>query len=170
MAVASEVPEGRKFNEARLKDLASKDILTTRPLYAEAIQFVPSHTLYGFMEITSLECPGSDSGIQRRMSLLPFDQVIPDPAKVDRFFEKKLEEELGGILNWSIGRMYVVAKARQHGASARNGYRSPRTAYLTDMDVILQFIEDANSPYVLAKRSTSWCLVLGLQRLGGGAG
>ena len=138
MAVASEVPEGKKFNEARLKDLASKDILTTRPLYAEAIQFLPSHTLWVYGNHLA-RVSGSDSGIQRRMCLLPFDQVIPE-EKVDRFFEKKLEAELPGILNWALGgciswQKTGVVKKPKRVQVATDGY-------LSRMDLMKQFFEE----------------------------
>ena len=138
MAVASEVPEGKKFNEARLKDLASKDILTTRPLYAEAIQFLPSHTLWVYGNHLA-RVSGSDSGIQRRMCLLPFDQVIPE-EKVDRFFEKKLEAELPGILNWALDgciswQKTGVVKKPKRVQVATDGY-------LSRMDLMKQFFEE----------------------------
>ena len=139
MAVASEVPEGRKFNEARLKDLASKDILSTRPLYAEAIQFLPSHTLWIYGNHLA-RVSGSDSGIQRRMCLLPFDQVIPE-EKVDRFFEKKLEAELPGILNWSLDGCRAWQKP--HSMSKRPKRVQVATdGYLTRMDLMKQFFEE----------------------------
>lgn len=136
MAVASEVPEGRKFNEARLKDLASKDPLTTRPLYAEAIQFEPSHTLWIYGNHLA-RVSGSDTGIERRMHLLPFDQRIP-AGQVDKFFDKKLEAELPGFLNWGL----EGCIAWQH-----EGLKKPRrvqkatTGYLTEMDLIIQFAD-----------------------------
>ena len=65
MAVASEVPEGRRFNEAMLKDLSSNDILTTRPLFKEAFQFQPTHTLWLYGNHLP-RISGGDSGVWRR--------------------------------------------------------------------------------------------------------
>lgn len=139
MAVASEVPEGRKFNEARLKDLASKDILSTRPLYAEAIQFLPSHTLWIYGNHLA-RVSGSDSGIQRRMCLLPFDQVIPE-EKVDRFFEKKLEAELPGILNWSLDGCRAWQKPHSMGKKPKR-VQVATDGYLSRMNLMKQFFEE----------------------------
>ncbi len=136
MAVASEVPEGRKFNEAQLKDLASRDPLATRPLYAEQIQFEPSHTLWIYGNHLA-RLSGSDTGIERRMHLLPFDQVIP-AAKVDLFFDKKLEAELPGILNWGLDG--CIAWQRE-GLRKPKRVRRATTGYLTEMDLIKQFID-----------------------------
>lgn len=136
MAVASEVPEGRKFNEARLKDLASRDPLATRPLYAEQIQFEPSHTLWIYGNHLA-RVSGSDTGIERRMHLLPFDHRIP-AEKVDRFFDKKLEAELPGILNWGLDG--CIAWQRE-GLRKPKRVRRATTGYLTEMDLIKQFID-----------------------------
>lgn len=136
MAVASEVPEGRKFNEAQLKDLASRDPLATRPPYAEQIQFEPSHTLWIYGNHLA-RVSGSDTGIERRMHLLPFDQVIP-AAKIDRFFDKKLEAELPGILNWALEG--CVAWQREDLKKPRRVQKAT-TGYLTEMDLIKQFID-----------------------------
>ena len=135
MAVASEVPEGRKFNEARLKDLASKDPLTTRPLYAEAIQFEPSHTLWIYGNHLA-RVSGADTGIERRMHLLPFDQRIP-AGRVDRFFDKKLEAELPGILNWALEGCNAW---QRHGLKKPKRVKKATSGYLSEMDLFRQFI------------------------------
>jgi len=135
MAVASEVPEGRKFNEARLKDLASKDPLTTRPLYAEAIQFEPSHTLWIYGNHLA-RVSGADTGIERRMHLLPFDQRIPE-EQVDRFFDKKLEAELPGILNWALEGCIAW---QRHGLRKPKPVKKATSGYLSEMDLFTQFI------------------------------
>ena len=76
LAVASEIPEGRKFNESALKDLGSNDLLSTRPLFKESFQFQPTHTLWLYGNHLP-RISGSDTGIWRRLTLLPFDQQIP---------------------------------------------------------------------------------------------
>ena len=137
MAVASEVPEGRRFNEAMLKDLSSNDILTTRPLFRESFQFQPSHSLWLYGNHLP-RISGGDSGVWRRLSLLPFDQAIPS-SKIDKDFGARLEAELPGILNWAIAgcRAWQKSGVKQplHVQKATTGYRSA-------MDVMTQFIEE----------------------------
>ena len=137
MAVASEIPEGRRFNEAMLKDLGSNDILSTRPLFKESFQFQPTHQLWLYGNHLP-RISGSDTGIWRRLNLLPFDQQIPK-SKIDKDFGKTLENELAGILNWGIAGCLAWQKTGVepplHVQKATKGYRSA-------MDVVSQFISE----------------------------
>ena len=119
-----------------MKDLASRDLLATRPLYAEQIQFTPSHTLWIYGNHLA-RVSGSDTGIKRRMHLLPFDHVVPS-EKVDRFFDKKLQAEAAGILNWQL--KGCIAWQRE-GLRKPIVVRDATEGYLTEMDLFLQFIQ-----------------------------
>ena len=72
------------------------------------------------------------------MCLLPFDQVIPN-EKVDLFFEKKLEDELPGILNWALDGCIAW---QYDGMKRPRRVRRATKGYLTEMDVMKQFIEE----------------------------
>ena len=137
MAVASEIPEGRRFNEAMLKDLGSNDILTTRPLFKESFQFQPSHSLWLYGNHLP-RVSGGDSGVWRRLSLLPFKQAIPK-SKIDKEFGKTLEAELPGILNWSIAGCRAWQKS---GVKRPAQVRAATTSYRSAMDVVSQFIDE----------------------------
>ena len=137
MAVASEVPEGRRFNEAMLKDLSSNDILTTRPLFKESFQFQPTHTLWLYGNHLP-RVSGGDSGVWRRLNLLPFDQVIPK-SKIDKDFGKTLEAELPGIFSWALKGCRAWQKS---GVKRPLQVRAATTGYRSAMDVVSQFVDE----------------------------
>lgn len=102
MAMASEMPEGRRFNESLIKDITGGGTITARHLYGEPFQFEPSHTMW----ISGNHRPritGTDEGIWRRLRLIPFNATIPESER--RPMAEVLEEfraELPGILRWAI--------------------------------------------------------------------
>jgi len=74
-AMASEMPEGRKLNESRVKDITGGDAITARTLYGKPFVFTPTHTLW----ITGNHKPritGLDVGIWRRLRILPYTATM----------------------------------------------------------------------------------------------
>ena len=98
--VGSEIEEGAKFAESRIKDLTGQDTLTGRFLYGSSFDFKPTHKLWIFGNHKP-DVSGNDFGIWRRMRLVPFEVQIP-AEEVDRNLPNKLLSELPGILNWMI--------------------------------------------------------------------
>lgn len=137
MAVASEVPENRRFNEAMLKDLSSDDLLSMRPLFKEAFTFQPTHTLWLYGNHLP-RVSGGDSGVWRRLSLLPFNTVIPK-SKVDKDFGATLQAELPGILNWALEGCLAWRKT---GVKQPVWVRDATKDYRSDMDVMGQFMDE----------------------------
>ncbi len=100
MVHATETPEGAKLDEKCIKDICSSDPITARFHYKNFFDFIPSHKLW-MAGNHKLKISGTDKGIWRRTKLTPFNAKIDDSAK-DTQFDKKLEAELPGILNWAI--------------------------------------------------------------------
>jgi putative DNA primase/helicase len=98
--VGSEIEEGSKLAESRVKDLTGQDTLTGRFLYGSPFDFKPTHKLWIFGNHKP-DVSGTDLGIWRRMRLVPFEVQIPE-AKIDPQLPTKLLTELPGILNWAI--------------------------------------------------------------------
>ena len=98
--VGSEIEEGSKLAESRVKDLTGQDTLTGRFLYGSPFDFKPTHKLWIFGNHKP-DVSGTDLGIWRRMRLVPFEVQIEE-SKVDRQLPVKLLAELPGILNWAI--------------------------------------------------------------------
>ncbi|HOF87390.1 MAG TPA: phage/plasmid primase, P4 family, partial [Armatimonadota bacterium] len=86
--------------EARVKDLVGGDTLTARFLHKEFFDFRPTHKLwiYGnFKPVAS----ANDFGFWRRVHLLPFEVIIPEPERIPNFAEK-LRPQFPGILAWAV--------------------------------------------------------------------
>ncbi|WP_233831742.1 phage/plasmid primase, P4 family [Paraburkholderia sp. ZP32-5] len=100
LVAMSEVEDGRHFSEKTVKWYTGGEIITARMLYQNAFEFKPRFKLWlaGNYKPT---VKGSDHGIWRRMKLIPFTVTIP-PEERDPDLERKLCEELPGILNWAL--------------------------------------------------------------------
>lgn len=98
--VGSEIEEGSKLAESRVKDLTGQDTLTGRFLYGSPFDFKATHKLWIFGNHKP-DVSGTDLGIWRRMRLVPFEVQIEE-SRVDRQLPAKLLAELPGILNWAI--------------------------------------------------------------------
>jgi putative DNA primase/helicase len=102
MAMASEMPEGRRFNESLIKDITGGGTITARHLYGAPFEFQPSHTMW----ISGNYRPritGTDEGIWRRLKVVPFNAFIPPEQR--RPMAEVLDgfrSELSGILTWAV--------------------------------------------------------------------
>lgn len=139
MAMASEMPEGRRFNESLIKDITGGGTIVARHLYGKPFQFQPSHSLW----ISGNHRPritGTDEGIWRRIRLIPFNAFI-EPAKRRPMAEvlEEFRQELPGILTWAV-----------QGAVAWYDWGLPQSdtvdratmEYRGDEDVVARFIAD----------------------------
>lgn len=137
LVVCVETEEGRRLNEALVKQLTGGEYVRARRMREDNWEFAPSHTIL----MATNHKPGvlgTDKGIWRRLILMPFDVSIA-LADQDVDLPEKLEKELPGILSWAVegcmewqrdglGRPEEVAEATE-------GYRS-------EMDVLATFLEE----------------------------
>lgn len=100
MVVCAEVEEGQRLAESKVKDLTGGDTLTARFLHHDYFDFRPTHKLwlYGNHKPT---INGTDTGIWRRINLIPFLVTIP-PDEKDPQLPAKLKAEGAGILAWMV--------------------------------------------------------------------
>lgn len=98
--VGSEIEQGSRLAESLVKDLTGGDTLVGRHLYSAAFEFKPTHKLWIFGNHKP-DIIGSDTGIWRRIKMIPFDVEIP-VKEVDPKLPTILLGELPGILNWAI--------------------------------------------------------------------
>jgi putative DNA primase/helicase len=139
MAMASEMPEGRRFNESLIKDITGGGTISARHLYGAPFEFQPSHTMW----ISGNHKPritGTDEGIWRRIRMVPFTVTIPEHER--RPMTEILEEfraELPGILAWAV-----------NGAIAWYDWGLPRSEtiekatmeYRGEEDIVARFIAE----------------------------
>lgn len=95
----SEVPNGARLNEARIKELTGQDTISARFLYKEFFSFKPAAKFW-IRSNYRPEISSQDGGIWRRIITIPFIKKILDHEK-DFKLQDKLRAELPGILNWA---------------------------------------------------------------------
>jgi putative DNA primase/helicase len=96
LVTATETEEGRRWNEARIKELTGGDKVAARFMRQDFFEFTPQFKLV----IAGNNKPGLrsvDTAIRRRLNLLPFEVTIPK-EEVDKELPEKLRKEWPGIL------------------------------------------------------------------------
>jgi putative DNA primase/helicase len=137
--VASEVPEGGRLNEARIKDLTGGDTLVARFMHKEFFEFSPTHKLWIYGNYKPI-VTGTNEGIWRRLQLIPFKVTIPDSRKREMSEILSIyKSELPGILNWAIEGW---RKYRKDGLKPPDEVSAATSTYRSEMDVIGDFIRE----------------------------
>jgi putative DNA primase/helicase len=100
MVLVTEVEEGRRWDEAKLKKMTGGDTLTARLMRQDFFEFKPQ-----FKPVISgnhkPQIKSVDTAMRRRINLVPFSVTIP-PEKRDNELKAKLRAEGPGILQWLI--------------------------------------------------------------------
>ena len=127
--------EGMRINEGLLKQLTGDDIVTARKLYSEEFEFRPEFKLWMATNHKPI-IRGTDTGIWRRVRMIPFTVHIP-PERVDKALKQKLLGELEGIFAWAVKgvRLYNEQGLRMPVAVA-----AAVEEYRAEMDVISSFV------------------------------
>ena len=99
LVVASEVDQGARFAEAKVKLLTGGDILTARFMRRDHFTFVPSHKLW-LMANHQPQVAAGGASFWRRLRLVPFRHQVPDERRVDGLADLLVTEEGPGILAW----------------------------------------------------------------------
>lgn len=130
LVVTSEIEEGKRLAENRIKQFTGGDILAARPLYADVIEFKPQFKIW----MAGNHKPvirDTTSSVWRRVHLIPFDVNIP-AAEQDKKLDQKLWHELPGILRWVID---GAVAWYQHGLKPPAEILSAVEEYRSDMDI-----------------------------------
>lgn len=100
MAMATEAPEGRSFNEEMLKAGTGGDTVVAKLLYKDEFAMTPRFKLW----LTGNNRPtirGITPGTWRRFELVPCLRSVPEHKRVKNLKELLLQE-LAGILAWAV--------------------------------------------------------------------
>jgi putative DNA primase/helicase len=134
----NETQQNDFLNEARMKFITSHDTITARNLYEAPFDFTPTHKTF----LTTNHKPivrGTDTGIWRRLHLVPFLTTIEPESRDPHFREKMLTPELSGILNWAIDGLKAYNRV---GLNAPQAVASATAEYHHDMDIVGLWIEE----------------------------
>lgn len=162
---ASEIPRGRSWNEATIKDLTGGDVMTARFMRGDYFDFKPEGKLW-IAGNTMPSFRGVDEAMRRRVVLIPFRVTIPADQR-DTRLPTKLEAEAGKILSWI---MAGAVEWQSHGLMVPASIAAAATEYLDDEDVLGQFLADETAPDAdafvttsdLHQRFKQWAVVQGL--------
>ncbi len=138
VVVASEIPQGSKINEARIKDLTGGDTVTARFLHREYFDYRPNFKLWMYGNHQP-QIRGGDLGIWRRVACIPCEAVISDGSR-DSQLVGRLRAELPGILNWAL---VGYRQWRDGGLGSAEAVTRASLEYRQEMDHIEQFLNIA---------------------------
>lgn len=101
LIIASELEEGMRLNTSIVKQLCSTDEITAEKKYKAPFKYTPSHTLVLYTNHLP-KVGGSDTGIWRRLIVIPFDAVIEGNSDIKNYSDHLFENAGGYILQWII--------------------------------------------------------------------
>ncbi|MCZ6860397.1 MAG: phage/plasmid primase, P4 family, partial [Alphaproteobacteria bacterium] len=156
LVTCTEVEQGRRWDEAKIKALTGSDTISARFMRQDFFNFIPTFKLM----ISGNHKPSLshvDKAISRRFHLIPFTVTIPDDERDDKLAEK-LKGEWPGILQWAIDGAVEWARI---GLAPPEAVLEATQEYLSAQDSISLWIEEhctegANEQETIAKLWTSW--------------
>lgn len=128
--------EGMRINEGLLKQLTGDDIVTARKLYGDEFEFKPEFKLWMATNHKPI-IRGTDTGIWRRIHIIPFTVSIPI-EKVDKNLKYKLKAELPAILYWMAEGFKIW---QSEGLNMPKVMLDAVAEYRHEMDVISAFTD-----------------------------
>jgi putative DNA primase/helicase len=137
LVTAAESGEGRRLDEATVKELTGGDRIAARFLYQEHIEFVPMFKL-AIVTNHKPRVDGGDDAIWARMRLVPFEVCFE--GREDKQLSEKLEAELPGILAWAVRGCLAW---QQEGLGQAAAVSRATAEYRQDEDVLGAFLDEA---------------------------
>jgi putative DNA primase/helicase len=162
LVVINELEESATLKTSALKKIISSDPVKARRPYEMPFDFVPSYKAF-LLTNHRPKLRTVDNGTMRRLALVPFDVTI-DPAKDVKNFNRILQAEVSGILNWLIEGC-VKWKAAGMKIDIPAAVVAATDSYASDEDQIGQFfsacVTKARGGYVTGKMMfdtyRQWC-------------
>lgn len=129
--------EGRRLDEALVKELTGGDTLRARRMREDFWEFPPSHLPIMVTNHKPI-VRGVDHGIWRRLRLVPFTVTIPE-EKQDKKLKEKLREELPQILRWAVSGCLLW---QREGLTPPASVLAATDEYRSDNDTIGLWLEE----------------------------
>ena len=137
LVTASEIDEGREWNEARIKQMTGRDRISARFMRQDFFEYMPLFKL--------IICGNHKPSLRRvspawrrRLVLVPFTLNIP-PEEQDHDLPTKLRAEWPAILGWLIA---GAIDWQERGLRPPTAVASATTEYLDAQDALTQWLED----------------------------
>jgi putative DNA primase/helicase len=145
LVIAHETQKGRRWDEAKIKNLTGADELRGRFMRGDFFDFKPTHKLL----ISGNHKPSLrsvDEAVRRRILLVPFTVKIPE-ADRDPQLAEKLKAEWPAILRWMVE---GCLEWKCTGLMVPKIVRDATDDYLDDQDTIGQWADEWLAPDALA--------------------
>ena len=136
LVTSVEPNEGMRLDEGLLKQLTGDDVVTARKMFSDEFEFKPEFKLWMATNHKPL-IRGTDTGIWRRIHLIPFEVQIP-LEKVDRKLKYKLVKESESILRWAV---QGCIRWQNEGLNMPKKVLDAVREYQHEMDVISSFLD-----------------------------
>ena len=136
LVTSVEPNEGMRLDEGLLKQLTGDDVVTARKMFSEEFEFKPEFKLWMATNHKPL-IRGTDTGIWRRIHLIPFEVQIP-LDRVDKKLKYKLVKESEGILKWAV---QGCIRWQNEGLTMPAKVLEAVREYQHEMDVISTFMD-----------------------------
>ena len=135
--ILSETDQRERFNESKLKKLASNERINARKLYETPASFKAVHKLFLGTNYKPL-LVGTDNGLWRRLLLVGWDVSIPEPEQ-NKNIQEDLAREASSILNWGLR---GLADYLASGLMYPNKVIAETAEWRDDSDQLKNFIRD----------------------------
>lgn len=139
IVVTPESEEGKKFNEARMKQLTGKDPIAARRMHQDFFTFNPSHSVY-LPTNHEPNVTAGGSAFWRRMNKIPFLNVVPKDQRNPNLEKELLEAEGPQILQWMIDGCLDYLK---NGLNPPDAVVEATQSYELEQDTVRQFLNEA---------------------------
>jgi putative DNA primase/helicase len=140
LVIANETQKGKRWDEAKIKNLTGGDKITARFMRQDFFDYVPTFKLW----ISGNHKPrlsSVDEAIRRRLLLVPFVVEIP-PTERDPALAEKLKVEWPAILRWAVeGALHW----QRSGLAPPPSVRQATEAYFSEQDTLGQWLEDCTN-------------------------
>lgn len=137
-ARASEVNEGDRFDEAKLKLLTGGDEITANFMRENSFTFIPTHHLWMMGNDLPRVATGGQ-GMWRRMIRIPFEHAFPEHLKGKQLRERMVATEGGQILSWALE---GAQRYLSQGLSIPDRVRTATEAYRAEEDDVSRFLDE----------------------------
>ena len=137
LVTASETEEGRRWAEARIKELTGGDKISARFMRQDFFSFYPQFKLL-FLGNHMPTLRVVNKAITRRFNRIPFCVTIPDD-QINKNLAAELKQEAPGILAWMIE---GCLEWQRIGLCPPKVVTDATESYLESQDVIGEWIEE----------------------------
>lgn len=138
LVVASELDDGQRFAEARIKMLTGRDVITGRFMRQDFFSFTPTHTLW-LLGNHQPQVRTGGPAFWRRLRLVPFLHTVPEDRRDAHLEEKLVDQEGPAILAWLIR---GAADYMTDGITTPESVRVATATYANDQDTVARFVAD----------------------------